>query len=105
MEAVGGAFHRCEDARQAMAALIQAGVAPDAIRWEVFPPVMENLLGLLGIPAEALEVYTRGIAPGDVLLVITTDALPAAVIADEIARWGGMVIRAGQMPTVGPGER
>jgi hypothetical protein len=107
MVAVGGVFHRRSDAQQTADALGLAGVEPDAIRFQVLPrsASLVDVLGPLGIPEEAIHLYERQINPDDILLVVTSNALPPVAIANEIARVGGLVIREGHYPAGSPGER
>jgi hypothetical protein len=103
--AVGGLFHRNADAEQAASALLLAGVARDAIRYVDLPDPVGNALGPLGIPREALAEYERRVQPGDVLLIVQSDALPGDALAEAIAAAGGLVVRAGRTPAGRPGER
>ncbi|HEX5415889.1 MAG TPA: hypothetical protein VFZ25_09490 [Chloroflexota bacterium] len=107
MLAVGGVFHQRSDAQQAADALGLAGVDASAFRFQVLPRShsLVDVLGPLGIPEEAIHLYERHVNPGDILLVVTTDALPPEAIANEIARVGGLVARPGHYPAGLPGER
>lgn len=102
---VGGIFHQRSDAQQVADALVLAGVEPESIRFEVLPRSVADVLGLLGIPPEAVRQYERHVVPGDIFLVVTSDALPANAIANEIARAGGMVVELGHTPTSRIGDR
>ncbi len=105
MVSVGGIFHQRADAKQCADALALAGVEPDSIRSEILPRSLEDVLGPLGIPAEAIREYERHVVPGDILLLVNTDALPSDTIANEIARSGGLVVQVGYAPAGHPGER
>ncbi|HLH71844.1 MAG TPA: hypothetical protein VKX96_01070 [Chloroflexota bacterium] len=105
MAAVGGVFHRRDDAQLAVDALTLAGVEPGEIRFEILPRSLVDVLGPLGIPAEAVWEYERNINPGDVLMLVNSEALPAVSIADEIARRGGLVLEFGWAPASEPGVR
>lgn len=104
MIAVGGIFHQRSDAQQAADALSLAGVQPGAIRFEILPRSLIDVLGPLGIPNDAIQSYERHVVPGDILMIVTTNALPADSIANEIARVGGLVVRSGHHPAGFPGE-
>lgn len=101
MNAVGGIFHRRADAQQAADALVLAGVSGGSLRYELLPRPLVATLGPLGVPADAIDVYARDVAPGDILLTVNTDRLPAAAIATEIARVGGLVVEFGHAPSTG----
>ena len=105
MVSVGGIFHLRADAQKVADALALAGVEPGSIRYEVLPKSLEDALGPLGIPIEAIREYERHVTPGDILLFVNTDALPVEAIANEIARCGGLVVQVGYTPAGHPGER
>ncbi len=105
MAAIGGIFHQRADAQQAADALTLAGVSPESIRFAVLPRSPIDVLGPLGIPSEAIADYEWEVGPGDILLTVTSDALPDASIAHEIAHAGGLVVQFGRAPAGGPGER
>lgn len=102
---VGGIFHRREDALQVAEALILAGVERDSIHLDLLPHPLSDVLGPLGIPEEAIEEYETQVTPGDSLLIVITEALPAEAIANEVGRGGGLVIQFGYTPAGHPGER
>lgn len=102
---VGGIYHRQADAQQAVDGLILAGVEPGAFRFTPIPRSVEDVLAPLGIPHVAIGEYERQARPGDILLTVNTDALPAASVANEIARTGGLVIQLGQASTGDVGVR
>ncbi|HVC32454.1 MAG TPA: hypothetical protein VNL16_02985 [Chloroflexota bacterium] len=105
MISVGGIFHQRSDAQQVADALVLAGVDPGSIRFEVLPRPLTDVLGPLGIPGEAIREYERHVVPGDILLFVNTEALPAAAVANEIARVGGLVVQLGHAPAGHLGER
>lgn len=105
MTSIGGIFHQRSDAQQVADALTLAGVEPGSIRFEVLPRSLVDALGPLGIPREAVREYERHVVPGDILLFVNTEALPAAAIANEIARVGGLVVQAGRAPAGDIGAR
>jgi hypothetical protein len=101
MNSVGGIFHQRNNAWEAADALVYAGVAAESLRVETLPRSLIDVLGPLGVPSEAITEYERDVVPGDVLLVVTTDRLPAEAIANEIAHAGGLVVEYGRAPTTG----
>jgi len=105
MASVGAFFHRREDAQLAADALALAGVEKHEIRYEVMPRSLDDVLGPLGIPSETIQEYERNVEPGDVLMLVTTDSLPAVSIANELGRGGGLVVELGWAPASEPGLR
>lgn len=103
--AVGGIFHERADAQQVADALVLAGVESGSIRFIVLPSSLVDVLGPLGIPAEAVAEYEQHVDPGDIFLTVNSDALPAVSIANEIAQGGGLVVEYGWAPSGSPGER
>lgn len=105
MASVGGIFHQHADAEQVADALTLAGVEPESIRFDEIPRSLVDVLGPLGIPGEAIEEYERDVLPGDILLVVNTEALPAEAIVNEIDRVGGLTVEFGRTPAGHVGEQ
>ncbi|MGH2461085.1 MAG: hypothetical protein ACRDIY_19685 [Chloroflexota bacterium] len=105
MVSVGGIFHRRADAQQVADALTLAGVEPGSIRDEEIPTSLVDVLGPLGIPHQAIAEYERAVVPGDILLIVNTEALPAMAIVNEIGRVGGLSIEFGRAPVGHVGEQ
>lgn len=104
MASVGGIFHERSDAQQVADDLTLAGIEPGSIRYVEIPRSLVDVLGPLGIPSEALAEYERNTQPGDILMIVTSNALPATTIINEIGRRGGLTIEMGWAPLGHPGD-
>lgn len=105
MVSVGGIFHQRADAQKCVDALMLAGVERESIRTEALRRSLEDVLGPLGIPTEAIREYERQVVPGDTFVFVNTEALPAEAIVNEVARTGGLVVQAGYTSAGHPGDR